>query len=298
MPLLRSMPSLTITDALRSSVGLVSETPELDVHLLLCHALGVDTTYLRTWPDRALTSDQLTLFNRLLEQRKEGVPVAHLLGSRGFWSLDLEVSPDTLIPRPDTECLVEFVLERFDSTPMRMLDLGTGTGAIALAVAVERPLWQVTATDFSQNIVDLAKRNAQKHDIQNVQFAVGSWFDALQAHPSGESGQRFDFIVSNPPYIDEQDHHLDQGDVRFEPKSALIAEDHGFADLIHIAEQARDYLLAGGTLCFEHGFEQGERLRELLDGLGYEQLQTHKDYGGNDRFTSACFLGSKYQNEQ
>lgn len=289
--MLSHMSSLTIADALRCSSELVSESPEVDVRVLLCHALGVDTTYLRTWPDRALTSDQLTLFNRLLEQRKEGVPVAHLLGSRGFWSLDLEVSPDTLIPRPDTECLVEFVLERFDSAPRRMLDLGTGTGAIALAVAVERPLWQITATDFSESIVHLAQRNAQKHDIQNVRFAVGSWFDALQAQQSGESSQRFDLVVSNPPYIDQQDHHLDQGDVRFEPKSALVAEDHGFADLIHIAEKARDYLVAGGTLCFEHGFEQGERLRALLDGLGYEQLQTHKDYGGNDRFTSARFLG-------
>lgn len=292
------MLSLTITDALRCSTELASETPEVDVRLLLCDVLGVDSTYLRTWPDKALTVDQVQRFNQLIEQRKQGVPVAHLLGSRGFWSLDLEVSPDTLIPRPDTECLVEYVLERFDSAPRRMLDLGTGTGAIALAIAVERPLWQVTATDFSQRIVDLAKRNAQKHDIQNVRFAVGSWFDALQTQPSGESRLRFDLIVSNPPYIDQQDHHLDQGDVRFEPKSALVAEDHGFADLVHIAEHAREYLVYGGMLCFEHGFEQGERLRALLDGLGYGQLQTHKDYGGNDRFTSACFLGSKNQNEQ
>ncbi len=291
--MLSSMLSLTIADALRCSTELASETPEVDVRLLLCDVLGVDSTYLRTWPDEALTADQVQRFNQLIEQRKQGVPVAHLLGSRGFWSLDLDVSPDTLIPRPDTECLVEYVLERFDSVPRRMLDLGTGAGAIALAIAVERPAWQITATDFSESVVRLAQRNAEKHHIANVGFAVGSWFDAFQAKQSVEASLRFDLIVSNPPYIDEQDHHLDQGDVRFEPKSALVAEDRGFADLIHIAEHARDYLVSGGMLCFEHGFEQGERLRALLDGLGYEQLQTHKDYGGNDRFTSACFLGFK-----
>ncbi|KZZ44962.1 hypothetical protein A3765_10400 [Oleiphilus sp. HI0130] len=290
--------SLTIADALGYSADLVSETPDVDVRELLCAVLEVDSTYLRTWPERMLSDAQAHRFYQLIEQRKLGTPVAHLVGSRGFWSLDLEVSPDTLIPRPDTECLVEFILNSFDRNPIRMLDLGTGTGAIALAVAVERPLWEVVATDVSENIVELAKRNAQKHDVHNVHFSVGSWFSALQKPSSNNSSQRFGLIVSNPPYIDAQDHHLDQGDVRFEPKSALVAEDHGFADLVHIANEARAYLASGGTLCLEHGFEQGERLRELLDGLGYEQLQTHKDYGGNDRFTSACFLGSKYQNEQ
>lgn len=289
-----AMSSLTIADALRCSAELQSDTPDVDVRLLLCYVLDVEATYLRTWPDRSLSAVQQEQFHQLLEKRRAGMPVAHLIGSRGFWSLDLEVSPDTLIPRPDTECLVEYILDHFDGSPRRLLDLGTGTGAIALAIASERPAWHITATDLAESVVGLARRNAERHQISNVCFAVGSWFDALE---SVESHEGFDLIVSNPPYIDENDHHLAQGDVRFEPKSALVAPDKGFADLFHIAGQARNYLVSGGTLCFEHGFEQGTHLRELLAQLGYVNFQTHKDYGGNERFTSACFSGSLIGNE-
>lgn len=277
------MSLLTIAEALRFSAQLNSESPEVDVRLLLGHALGVDASYLRMWPDRPLTGPEAELFQSLFERRKSGTPVAHLLGTRGFWTLDLEVSEETLIPRPDTECLVEYVLEHFDEAPKRMLDLGTGTGAIALAIASERPDWEVVATDFKQSIVNLAKRNAQQNNLANIGFSVGSWFEAVCEERS------FDLIVSNPPYIDELDLHLDLGDVRFEPRSALVAAENGFSDLRHIAERAPDFLVNGGMLCFEHGYEQGEQLRSLLADLGYTGMQTHLDYGGNDRFTTARY---------
>lgn len=274
----------TIAEALRFSAQLNSESPEVDVRVLLSHALGVDASYLRMWPDKALTELQAEAFYSLFEQRKSGTPVAHLLGTRGFWTLDLEVSAETLIPRPDTECLVEYILEHFDEAPKRMLDLGTGTGAIALAIASERPEWEVLATDYKPSIVALAKRNALLHKIANVSFSVSSWFEAVS------EAQSFDLIVSNPPYIDEADQHLDQGDVRFEPRSALVAAENGFSDLRHIAERAPAFLVNGGMLCFEHGYEQGEQLRSQLAHLGYTEMQTHLDYGGNDRFTTARFV--------
>ena len=274
----------TIAEALGYSAQLNSESPEVDVRLLLCRVLDVDSSYLRMWPDKSLTESQVEAFQNLFEQRKSGVPVAHLLGTRGFWTLDLEVSAETLIPRPDTECLVEYIFEHFDLAPKRMLDLGTGTGAIALAIAAERPEWKVLATDYKQSIVDLAVRNALQHKIANIDFAVGSWFEAVH------EGHDFDLIVSNPPYIDGADHHLDHGDVRFEPRSALVAAENGFSDLRHIAERAPDVLVNGGMLCFEHGYEQGEQLRSLLADLGYSGMQTHRDYGGNDRFTTARFV--------
>ena len=273
----------TIAEALRFSAQLNSESPEVDVRVLLSHALGVDASYLRMWPDKALTELQAEAFYSLFEQRKSGTPVAHLLGTRGFWTLDLEVSAETLIPRPDTECLVEYILEHFDEAPKRMLDLGTGTGAIALAIASERPEWEVLATDYKPSIVALAKRNALLHKIANVSFSVSSWFEAVS------EAQSFDLIVSNPPYIDELDLHLGLGDVRFEPRSALVAAESGFSDLRHIAERAPDFLVNGGMLCFEHGYEQGEQFRSLLADLGYTGMQTHLDYGGNDRFTTARY---------
>ncbi|MDZ4195161.1 MAG: peptide chain release factor N(5)-glutamine methyltransferase, partial [Pseudomonas sp.] len=190
-----------------------SPTPRLDAELLLAAALNKPRSYLRTWPERELDDEQLSLFQNHLQRRRQGEPVAYILGHQGFWSLDLEVAPHTLIPRPDTELLVETALELLPATPLAVLDLGTGTGAIALALASERPAWQVTGVDRVEDAVALAERNRQRLQLGNAAFLHSHWFSAL-------SGQRYGLILSNPPYIRADDRHLNEGDVRFEPSSA------------------------------------------------------------------------------
>jgi release factor glutamine methyltransferase len=270
--------SVTIAKALQCAPQLVdSDSPRLDLELLLCHLLDCDRTYLFMHPERVLTAQQAADFDALLQRRLAGEPVAHLTGRRGFWTLDLEVSADTLIPRPDTETLVEQALELLPNGDFRVADLGTGTGAIALALASERPDWTLLGSDRVAAAVALAQRNAARLGISNASFVQGSWFEPLQG--------RFAMIVSNPPYIDPADPHLGQGDVRFEPRSALVAEDAGLADIRHIATQARAVLQAGGWLLFEHGFDQGTAVRALLDELGYGEIATVPDLGGRDRVT-------------
>lgn len=195
--------------------------------------------------------------------------------------MPLFVSPATLIPRPDTECLVEQALARLPTTPCRILDLGTGTGAIALALASERPDCEVTAVDRMPDAVALAQRNAAHLAINNVHILQSDWFSALP-------GQQFAMIVSNPPYIDEQDPHLAQGDVRFEPLSALVAGDCGMADIVHIIEQSRTRLEAGGFLLIEHGWQQGAVVRDAFNRAGYQAVETCRDYGDNERLTLGC----------
>lgn len=271
--------TLNIQTALELASTIESDSPQLDAAVLLAHILKVDATYLRTWPDKELSSEQVERYQRALQDRREGKPVAHITGTRGFWSLDLNVNASTLIPRPDTETLVEAVLDSFDDAPRSVLDLGTGTGAIALALASERSNWTILATDYSHEALELARSNAKANGLMHVQFAQGSWFEALK------SDQRFDLIVSNPPYISDADTHLDEGDVRFEPRSALVAEDEGLADLRHIADEARHRLNAGAKLFMEHGYDQGSQLRAMLVDLGYQGVGSGVDYGGNERFT-------------
>lgn len=281
------MTELSVAAALAQAAELaeLSDSPRADIELLLCEVLGRPRSFLFTWPDKILSADQQTRFEQLLVRRKQGEPVAHLLGYRDFWTLRLKVSPDTLIPRPDTETLVEQALALLPDTPARVADLGTGTGAIALALASERPQWRLIATDLHPGAVVLARENALAHQLNNVEILQGSWCQPL-------SGQ-FDMIVSNPPYIDPEDPHLRQGDVRFEPLSALTAEDKGMADIRTIAEQARALLQPGGWLLFEHGYEQGEAVRDLLQQLGYAQVCTRRDLGDNDRVTQGCWPGCK-----
>lgn len=262
-----------------------SESAALDVEMMLCHLLKKPSSYLFTWPDKELDKDVEIALKQLISRRSNGEPVAHILGSRGFWDFDLEVSPQTLIPRPDTEVLVEQALALCLQDEARVADLGTGTGAIALALAWERPKWQIIASDYIPDAAALAERNRQKLKLDNVQVVAGSWFEP-------HSG-KYDLIVSNPPYIDPADPHLQSGDVRFEPLSALTAENSGMADIELISEQARDYLLPNGVLLFEHGFDQGKRCRELLSSLGYDDVETVKDYGGNDRVTFGHWLAGK-----
>lgn len=262
-----------------------SESAALDVEMMLCHLLKKPSSYLFTWPDKELDKDVEAALKQLISRRSNGEPVAHILGSRGFWDFDLEVSPQTLIPRPDTEVLVEQALALCVQNEARVADLGTGTGAIALALAWERPKWQIIASDFIPDAAALAERNRQKLKLDNVQVVAGSWFEP-------HSG-KYDLIVSNPPYIDPADPHLQCGDVRFEPLSALTAEKSGMADIELISQQARDYLVPNGVLLFEHGFDQGERCRELLAYLGFSDVETVKDYGGNDRVTFGRWLAGK-----
>ena len=274
--------NLRIDDALIWAKFLLvsSDSALLDAQVLLAHVLEKETIYLMTWPERDLTAAQKSVFEGLVEQRINGVPIAHLTGLREFWSLPLKVNDSTLIPRPDTEILVETALE-FCKPQSAILDLGTGTGAIILALASELPMTTCSAVDFNDDAVNLARENAAMLNINNVTIEQSNWFENVH----GE----FDVIVSNPPYIDENDHHLSKGDVRFEPLSALVAPENGLADIRLIATQARDYLFDNGSLLIEHGFDQGDTVREIFAELGYENIKTVKDYGENDRISIATY---------
>lgn len=268
-----------LTRSIQSLMLEGSTSPQVDAAVLLCHVLDKPRSYLLTWPEKLLSDDELNEFETLLTRRLSGEPIAYIVGYREFWSLPLKVSPTTLIPRPDTERLVEVALEYLTSDAQSILDLGTGTGAIALAIASEMPTLNVIGVDYQDDAVELAKGNAKINHINNVEFRQGSWFDPIM--PS----EQFDIIVSNPPYIDENDPHLSEGDVRFEPQTALVAEQNGFSDLIHIMQHGRAYLRDGGWLMMEHGFEQGEQLRRFFEDHGYINVKTEQDYAGNDRVT-------------
>lgn len=262
----------------------ISDSAKLDVELLICFAINKPTTYLLTWPEQTLSKAQTKHFAELLLRRIDGEPIAYILKTREFWSLALQVSPATLIPRPDTEVLVELVLNNHQDKKLTCLDLGTGTGAIALALASEQPSWQIDAVDYSDEAVILAQHNAKNLVLSQVNIFQSDWFSNI------EQGKRYDVIVSNPPYIDEDDKHLSEGDVRFEPKSALVAQDKGLSDIKLIAAQARHYFNAIGYFYVEHGFEQTQTVQEILREFGYQKIATVKDYNGNDRITSGCFI--------
>ncbi|EKP0247363.1 peptide chain release factor N(5)-glutamine methyltransferase [Aeromonas veronii] len=259
------------------------ESPRADADVLLCHLLGCRRSYLMTWPERELDAAQQATLQGWLVRRLNGEPIAHLVGEREFWSLPLKVSPATLIPRPDTEVLVEQALTRIPQGPCAVLDLGTGTGAIALALKSERPEIDVWAVDRMADAAALARENSVALGLP-IEVRDGSWFEPL-GEPDRDETPRFAVIVSNPPYIDGADPHLEQGDVRFEPRSALVADDAGLADIRHIVAHAPAYLLTDGWLLLEHGWEQGEAVRQLLRDGGYREVATVRDYGDNDRVT-------------
>lgn len=265
-----------IAGAIRRLAG---DEARAEAERLLAHALGVNTTWLYLHREDLAPPERAAEFERLLQRRIDGEPVAYLLGHRGFWRFDLQVSPDTLIPRPETERLVELALDRLpEHVESRVADLGTGTGAIALAIAHERPRAGVVATDASAAALDIARGNARALGLSRVEFRHGDWFAPL-------AGERFDVIASNPPYIADDDRHLAQGDLRFEPRSALASGADGLDDIRRIAAGAPSHLRPNGWLLVEHGWDQGDAVRALFRAHGFDDVHTVQDWERRDRVT-------------
>ena len=273
-----SNPPLTCDALLQwAAARIAGDSPRLDAELLLSHLTGLSRTHFRAWPERTMTPAQAEAFGALVAERAAGTPVAYLLGHQEFWSLPLRVSRSTLIPRPDTECLVEAALALPLPGDARVLDLGTGTGAIALALASEQPGWQITACDCVDEAVALARHNAGALGLR-VEVVASTWF-------SGLAPARYDLIVSNPPYIASGDGHLNEGDVRFEPASALVSGRDGLDDLRQIVAQAPGWLGAGGWLLVEHGYVQARAVAALFRQRGFSGVRSLQDYGRRDRTT-------------
>jgi len=261
----------------KEQLNTTSETPQADSEILLCHVLDCNRTYLHTWPEKILTQTQQQRLEALIERRKQGEPVAYLTGQRAFWEFDLAVSAATLIPRPETELLVEQALllipmnESYD-----ILDLGTGTGAIALAIAHERPASHITAIEQSTEALSIAAQNIKAYSSGNIQLLDSHWFSAL-------GDKTYHIIVSNPPYIAVHDPHLNAGDVRHEPRSALVSGEDGLDDIRHIIEHSIHHLHAGGHLLLEHGYDQSVVVKELLLLHGFKKISQYKDLSGHLR---------------
>ncbi len=254
------------------------DSSRVDSKALLAAVLQKELVYLHTWPEKLLDAQQAQAFKQAVEQRVLGHPVAHITGYRDFWSLRLAVSNSTLIPRPETELLIELVLALNLPNHTKVLDLGTGTGAIALSLAVENPNWQITAVDKSSEAVALAKQNAQNLNLPQVQIKQSDWFAAL-------AEQKFDLILSNPPYIENDNNFLQKGDVRFEPASALTSGADGLDDIRLIVAQCPTYLTPGGVLAIEHGYQQQAQVQSILAEHGLQNIRTEKDLNHLPRVT-------------
>jgi release factor glutamine methyltransferase len=255
-----------------------STLPALEVRALLAHQLGVTRERLIAQPELRVAPADAQAFAQLVQRCQRGEPLAYLLGEREFYGRVFKVSDAVLIPRPETELLVDIALAAALNDGAHVLDLGTGSGCVALTLALERPSWQVTATDVSHDALEVARANAAKLGVDNVAFRMGSWFSVV-------SGQRFDLIVSNPPYVAAGDSHLQA--LRFEPPTALVAEGNGLASLQQIIENAPPHLRPGGILALEHGYEQAEAVRGLFAAGGWREIRTQTDFAGLDRVTLA-----------
>lgn len=265
------MQLVTIGQALQGSYQEIDPT---DARLLLQHVLNQDHVFLLTHPEQVFAANQERLFRQLVLRRINGEPVAYLIGERDFYDLTFKVTPDVLIPRPETELLVELALERIPANyASRVLDLGTGSGAIAITIAAHRPQVSVVAIDLSVDAVSVARMNASNLGTNNIFIFASNWFDEL-------SGEKFDLIVSNPPYVADDDIHLNQGDLRFEPRMALVAEVDGMACIKRIISAALEYLVPGGWLLLEHGYDQAGLCRQLLEGEGYRDIFSRPDLAG------------------
>ncbi len=277
---------VSIADALAEASHLDSESARLDAELLLAKALGKRREYLLSYPERSVSDAALLEFRSLIARRANGEPVAYLLGSKGFWDFDLEVTPAVLIPRPETELIVERVLELYAGCSEHALnaaDLGTGSGALAIALARCNPTWQLTAVDTSDAALVVAQENARRLGVATIQFSIGHWCRGL-------THGYFELIVANPPYVRSDDPHLFQDGLPFEPRSALVAEDNGLADLSEIIEDAPRCLKSNSWLLLEHGFEQAEDVARMLRQRGYVDIHCHRDYAGQERMTEARWV--------
>lgn len=255
-----------------------SPSADLDARVLMAHCLGKPTSFLFTWPEHIPRDSEARQFQEWVARRVAGEPVAYLIGRREFYGHEFLVSPETLIPRPDTELLVDTVLDSLSADRLqRVADLGAGTGAIAISLALARPAWHVIAVDTSTVILDLVERNRQRLGAGNVQPLQSNWCSQLQGP--------LDAVVSNPPYIPDDDPHLEEGDVRFEPRTALAAGSDGLADIRIIAAQSHERLRAGGLLALEHGYDQGNAVRQILHDAGFIGIETRRDLAGHDRVT-------------
>ncbi|MDX1431865.1 MAG: peptide chain release factor N(5)-glutamine methyltransferase [Gammaproteobacteria bacterium] len=255
----------------------------LDAEVLLAHVLQRSRTHLHAWPEAPVASDKARAYRALVARRAGGEPIAHLTGAREFWSLTLEITRDTLIPRPETERLVEVALEHIaPDADFAVADLGTGSGAVAAAIASERRACRVVATDISSAALAVAARNLERLALGNVALRHGDWCTAL-------GGDRFAVIVSNPPYVARDDVHLARGDVRFEPREALVAGAGGLDAIRRIAAQARAHLEPGGVLALEHGYDQGSAVRAILARHGYRDVESYRDYAGHERVVTCVW---------
>lgn len=257
----------------------LSETAALDAEVLLGLAINKDRAYLRAWPEHALTEEQQTAFEGYLAQRQQGVPLAYITGYREFWSREFAVDAHVLIPRHDTELVIELCLKRIPlHTTLKAIDLGTGSGIIAVTLAAERPKLEVFACDKSRKALDIAKLNATTHHVSRIKFYESDWFEGLPEN-------HYDFIISNPPYIANDDEHLHRGDCRFEPQSALVSSKQGLHDIEHIITEALKYLNPQGHLIIEHGYNQKSSVNALFQQLGYQHIETFLDLSGQPRVT-------------
>jgi release factor glutamine methyltransferase len=257
------------------------DSAAIDSKVLLATCLQREVVYLHTWPEKRLNKMQMKIFQEFVSQRSLGHPVAHIIGYRDFWSLRLKVSPATLIPRPETELLVEIALQLKLDEHSKVLDLGTGTGAIALALATENPCWLVTGLDKNTEAVALAQDNASMHKLERVKFIQSDWFSAV-------TQQQFDLIVTNPPYIENNNRYLKQGDVRFEPSSALTSGMDGLDDIRLIISQSKHYLADNGWLVIEHGYQQSDQVSDVLKAHGFNKIKNETDLNGLPRVTLGC----------
>lgn len=281
MPQTDALPPAASLAALvrHAATRLPGEDARREAEMLLEHILRRDRAWLFSHADDVPEADAVARFSELLARRVRGEPLAYLIGHAGFWTLDLLVSPATLIPRPETELLVEAALERLPpNDALCIADLGTGSGAIALALASERPRAQVIATDASTAALDVARENARRHALANVDFREGDWLTPLRA-------ERFHLIASNPPYIAENDPHLSRGDLRFEPPTALSSGSDGLDAIRHLATHTPQHLLPGGWLLLEHGYDQGDAVRMLLHAAGFTDVETRQDLEQRDRIS-------------
>jgi release factor glutamine methyltransferase len=263
-------------DRLRSQ----SDSAALDAEILLAFILDKPRSYLRAWPEYQLTASQHEAFVALVEQRLQGMPIAYLTGTREFWSRAFKITPAVLIPRPDTELLIELSLALLPiNQSVNVLDLGTGSGIIAVTLAIERPLAHISACDSDAEALAVAQDNAYAHNADRIRFYLSDWFNAMPA-------QSYDLIVGNPPYIAPDDPHLQQNGLNFEPVTALCAQDEGLADIKNIIDHARRYLCPGGCLLLEHGFDQSLSVQAIFNDLGYHSVRTVCDLGGHPRVTA------------